>query len=126
MTAGHAASLAINGGSRIRTAPWPQRFLFMEEEKQAVVRLFEESMRTGKPFGYNGAEEEAYCREFADYLGGGFCDAVNSGTSAVYVALRALDLEPFTEVIVPPVTDMGGMMPVPLINCIPRSRGQRA
>ena len=26
---------------------------------------------------------------------------------------------PFTEVVVPPVTDPGGVMPVPLVNCIP-------
>lgn len=111
--------LAINGGSKIRTAPWPPRRLFAEEEKQAAVALFDEAMATGNAFSYNGAPEEAYCRAFAEFLGGGYADAVNSGSSAVYVALRALNLEPFTEVIVPPVTDMGGVMPVPLINCIP-------
>ena len=52
-------------------------------------------------------------------LGGGFADGVNSGTSAVYVALRALDPPAFGEVIVPPSTDAGGVMPVPLTNCIP-------
>src|SRR5205807_2154225 len=30
-----------------------------------------------------------------------------------------LRIEPFTEVICPPLTDPGGIMPVPLINCIP-------
>src|SRR5262249_24769306 len=53
------------------------------------------------------------------YLGGGYAKAVNSGTNAVYVSLRALDLEPGTEVIVPPITDPGGTMPVALMNCIP-------
>ena len=32
---------------------------------------------------------------------------------------RRSRLEPFTEVIVPPITDPGGMMPVPLLNLIP-------
>ena len=97
----------------------PARSLFGEEEKAAAVALFDEAIRTGGVFGYGGAEEEAYCREFAAYLGGGYADAVNSGSSAVYVALRALRLEPFTEVICPAITDPGGIMPVPLLNCIP-------
>jgi dTDP-4-amino-4,6-dideoxygalactose transaminase len=115
------AQLAVEGGEAVRTVPFPERRLFGEEEKAAAVALFDEAIRTGREsaFGYGGAEEEAYCREFADYLGGGYADAVNSGSTAVYVALRALSLEPFTEVVVPALTDPGGIMPVPLLNCIP-------
>lgn len=113
------AGLAIRGGEKVRQSPWPPRALFGEEEKQAAVALFDQSIATGNAFGYNGEEEESYCREFADFLGGGFADAVNSGTAAVYVALRALEIEPFTEIVVSSVTDPGGVMPVPLINCIP-------
>jgi perosamine synthetase len=112
-------TLAIDGGAPVRTAPWPARHLFTEEDKRAALALFDNAIDTGQPFSYNGPDEEAYCREFAEFFGGGYADAVNSGSSAVYVALRALELEPFTEVIVPPVTDMGGVMPVPLLNCIP-------
>ena len=119
MTAHKTAALAIHGGTRTRTVPWPPRRLFGEEEKQAVMALFDKAIATGDAFGYDGEEEQAYCREFAEFHGGGYADAVNSGTSAIYVALRALEIEPFTEVIVPPVTDPGGVMPVPLINCIP-------
>jgi dTDP-4-amino-4,6-dideoxygalactose transaminase len=111
--------LAIHVGDPVRTTPWPSRHLFSEDEKAAAVALFDKAIATGNAFSYNGEEEEAYCREFAELLGGGYADAVNSGTSAVYVALRALDIEPFTEIIVAPVTDMGGVMPVPLMNCIP-------
>ena len=68
---------------------------------------------------YGGEQERAYCAEFATSLGGGYADAVNSGTSAIYIALRALGIEPFTEVVVPAITDPGGMMPVPLCGCVP-------
>ncbi|HEX2035280.1 MAG TPA: DegT/DnrJ/EryC1/StrS family aminotransferase [Chloroflexota bacterium] len=112
-------ALAINGGPKTRTRPMPRRALFGEEEKAAAVALFDEAIHTGNAFGYDGAEEVAYCEAFAASLGGGYADAVNSGSSAVYVALRALDLEPFTEVICPAMTDPGGIMPVPLLNCIP-------
>jgi dTDP-4-amino-4,6-dideoxygalactose transaminase len=88
-------------------------------EKAAVDALFDEAVATGVAPGYNGREEEAYCAEFSAYLGGGYTDAVSSGTAALYVALRALDLPPFSEVIVGAVTDPGGMMPIPLLNLIP-------
>ena len=111
--------LAIDGGKPVVSEPMPARGLLSDMEKRAVVRLFEKAIAAGQAIGYNGPEEEAYCREFSEQLGGGYADAVNSGTNAVYVALRALELPPFSEVIVPPITDPGGMMPVPLCNLIP-------
>jgi len=44
---------------------------------------------------------------------------VNSGTSALYVALGGLELEPAGEVVIPPITDPGGAMPVALHNLVP-------
>ena len=114
-----AKLLAIDGGPQVRTAPWPGRVLFGEDEKQAAMRVFDEAIAAGSTFGYGGGHCKAYEEAFSSYLGGGFTRSVNSGTNALWVALRSLDLEPFTEVIVPPVTDPGGMMPVPMQNCIP-------
>jgi perosamine synthetase len=113
------SSLAVNGGKPARAQPMPSRHLVGAEERKAVNDLFDDAIRSGNAPGYNGEVEEAYCREFAGFMGGGYADAVSSGTTAVYVALKALDLEPFTEVVVSPVTDPGGMMPIPLLNCIP-------
>jgi perosamine synthetase len=114
-----ATGLAVHGGPKLRTRPFPPRHLFGEEEKAAALRLFDDAIQTGGVFGYGGPEEEAYCREFSESLGGGFADMVNSGSSAVYVALRALDLEPYSEIVCPAITDPGGMMPIPLLSCIP-------
>ncbi len=111
--------LAIDGGPRAFERSFPPRHLFGQEEKEAAMALFDKALETGVPMNYNGVEEEAYCAEFAHFMGGGFCDAVNSGASAIYVALRALEIPPFTEVIVPAITDAGGVMPVALMNCIP-------
>lgn len=113
-------TLAINGGSKTRTTPLPVRKLFGIEEKQAMNELFDRAMEEGcHILGYNGEQEDAYCHEFAEFLGGGFADGVNSGTNAVYLALRALELEPFGEVIVSPITDPGGAMPIALCNLVP-------
>lgn len=111
--------LAIDGGEKVRKTTLPARRLFGEEEKQAVIALFDKAIETGDVFGYGGAEEQAYEKEFAQFMGGGFADLVNSGTSAIFVALGALNIEPLSEVIAPPITDPGGIMPIPMLNCIP-------
>ncbi len=111
--------LAVHGGVPVRTEPFPARGHVGVEEKEVVAALFETAMASGAAPGYNGEEEQAYCEAFSAFMGGGYTDAVSSGTAGVYVALRALELEPFTEVIVSAVTDPGGMMPIPLLNLIP-------
>ncbi|MFA9479530.1 DegT/DnrJ/EryC1/StrS family aminotransferase [Phycisphaerales bacterium AB-hyl4] len=114
------ATLALDGGPKVRTTPLPVRKLFGQAERDAVVSLMDRAMSEGShALGYGGPEEEAYCKLFAEQLGGGFADGVNSGTNAVYVALAALDLEPGSEVVVPPISDAGGAMPVAMLGCVP-------
>jgi dTDP-4-amino-4,6-dideoxygalactose transaminase len=110
---------AVHGGPRARRMPWPRRRHIDRREKRAVMRVIDREIRRGRAIVYGGVEEKAYCETFAKFMGGGYAKAVNSGTNALYVALRALDLEPGTEVVVPAITDPGGMMPVALLNCIP-------
>ena len=110
--------LAIDGGTPLVT-DLPERGLIGAEERAAVLGVVDRAIAAGGAIEYGGPEEEAYCAEFAATLGGGYADAVNSGTAALYVALRALGVEPFTEVVVPAITDPGGIMPVPLLGCIP-------
>lgn len=109
----------INRNPDTPNRSWPARGHFGVEEKEAAMRLFDESIAGGHAFGYNGVQEQALCKEFADFLGGGYADGVNSGTTAVHVALAALKPPPFSEVVVSAVTDPGGIMPVVIQNCIP-------
>jgi perosamine synthetase len=109
----------VHGGPPIRRWPWPTRRHFDHREKRAVLRVVNREIRNGGAVAYGGRETKAYCEAFARFLGGGYAEAVNSGSNAIYVALRALDLEPGSEVVVPPITDPGGVMPVPLTMCIP-------
>ena len=103
----------------MRTTPFPKRALFGEQERNAAVALFDQAVETGDAIGYNGPEETAYEQEFSEWHGGGMADLVNSGTSALYVALGGLELAPAGEVVVPPITDPGGVMPVALHNLVP-------
>ena len=111
--------LAIDGGDKVRSEAFPKRRLFAEGEREAALALFDAALRSGDAIGYNGVEEQAYEREFADFMGGGYADLVNSGTSALYVALAALRLPVGGEVVVPPITDPGGVMPVALLCQVP-------
>ncbi|MEZ4678503.1 MAG: DegT/DnrJ/EryC1/StrS family aminotransferase [Caldilineaceae bacterium] len=113
------SQLAHYGGSKIRTDPFPARRHIGPEEKIAVAAFMDQVIESGVLPAYDGPEEQAYCKEFAAWLGGGYADGVSSGSAAVFVALKALDLEPFHEVIVGAFTDPGGMMPIALQNLIP-------
>ena len=57
--------------------------------------------------GYQGQFEKLYTDAFVEMMGGGYADAVATGTSALYVAVAALDLPKGSEVIVSPITDPG-------------------
>ena len=111
--------LAIDGGTPVRAEPMPARSLIGEEEKAAVLEVFEQAISSGQAFGYNGPFEQQYEKDFAEFMGGGFADAVNSGTNAVFCALGALRLDALSEVIGPAITDPGGVMPVVLLGCVP-------
>ena len=111
--------LAIDGGDRVRRDAFPKRRLFGEGERDAAIRLFDQALLSGDAIGYGGVEEQAYEHEFADFMGGGYADLVNSGTCALYVALGALRLPVGGEVVVPPITDPGGAMPVALLCQVP-------
>jgi perosamine synthetase len=112
-------NLAINGGSPAISTPFPTRGHMGEEEKAVAMAMFDATIASGNAFGYNGEQEELFCKEFAEFLGGGYADGVNSGTNSVFVAVRSLELEPFSEVIVSAVNDPGGIMPIVMNNCIP-------
>lgn len=51
-----------------------------------------------------GAEVEGFEREFGQYVGVSHVVGVNSGTSALHLAMRLLDVGPGDEVIIPPMT----------------------
>ena len=116
---GDDKKLAINGGEKAIPIWFKGRHNFGAEERAAVISLMDDAISSGNMFGYQGKHEEAFCKDFAQFLGGGFADGVNSGTNAVYIAIKALQLPPFSEVIVGCMTDPGGIMPIVLNNCIP-------
>lgn len=66
-----------------------------KEMQKAITHVFE----TGRFIG--GAEVDMFEKEFANYLNAKYCIAVNSGTDALILGLRALELEKGDEILVP-------------------------
>lgn len=66
-----------------------------EEEREAVDRVLRSGMIAGGP------EVAAFESEFAEHVGGRHCVAMNSGTSALHLALIAMGVGAGDEVIVP-------------------------
>src|SRR5262245_8886819 len=73
----------------------PARRVIGEAEIEAAVRVLRSGMVV------QGPEVAAFENEFSEMVAGKLCVAVNSGTSALYVALMAMGIGPGDEVIVP-------------------------
>lgn len=89
--------LAINGGAPVwsqQFSPWP---LFDEEMIEAVSDV----LRSGRVNYWTGEQGEQFEQEYADFLGTRFAIAVSNGTAALELALKAINLQPGDEVIVP-------------------------
>ena len=113
-------TLAIDGGSKTITNKLPS-FLtaegrtFGEEEEDLLL----ESIRSGCLSRNGGRMVLGLEKDFAAAIGVKHAVACSSGTSCVHLAIAALDLEPGDEVIVPPITDIGTILPVLWQNAIP-------
>jgi dTDP-4-amino-4,6-dideoxygalactose transaminase len=107
--------LAIEGGKPIRTKPFPGRLPFDQDDEREVLEV----LRSGKLFFPTGTKVHAFEERFAQLYGVRYAVASTSGTSALHVALGAINPEPGDEVITTPITDMGTVAPIIQQNCIP-------
>lgn len=113
-------TLALLGGPKTVREPLPTfldaagRTFGREEEELAL-----QALRSGCLSRNGGTMVKALERDFAALLGVGRAVACSSGTAAVHLAVAALDPEPGDEFIVPPITDIGTLVPVIWQNCIP-------
>lgn len=91
------ATLAIDGGTPLRTAPWPAWPVYAADEIEAVGRV----LASGKVNYWTGGECRAFEDEYAAFTGRRHAIALANGTLALELALIALDLKPGDEVVVP-------------------------
>jgi dTDP-4-amino-4,6-dideoxygalactose transaminase/predicted dehydrogenase len=110
-----AQRLAISGGPQAvkRWFSGTPSIGFAEVKNLAAVLVSRNLSRVG---GRMVPQLEA---EFARVYGSPRAVASTSGTTAIHVAVGALDPEPCDEIITTPISDMGTVIPILASNCIP-------
>ncbi len=96
------ANLAINGGTRTRTQPYPAWPVFDQRDRDAVLEVIDSGRWGGHP--YPGPQTEAFTRQFLAMQGGNYAVAMANGTVTMEVALRTANIGWGDEVIVPAYT----------------------
>jgi dTDP-4-amino-4,6-dideoxygalactose transaminase len=109
--------LAITGGEPVRTTPFPVWPMGTEQEARALQDVLESSRWGGQPF--PGKYAAAFASKFAEAHTAKYGQCVNTGTVAIQAALKAIDIRPGDEVIVPAYTWEGTVGPVLLVNAVP-------
>ena len=115
-----AEKLAIHGGTKIREAGLPtvsdaSGRMIGEEEKALVLEVLD----SGKLNRNNGDKVTQFENEFAAWYGTTFAVASSSGTSALHVAVAALNLEPGDEIVTSTISDMGSVIGILAQDLIP-------
>jgi len=107
------AKLAINGGDKTCTRPWPKWPITGDPERQALLGVLE----SGK--WWYGEKVREFEAAFAAFQSAKFGVTASSGTTALEVALVALGVGAGAEVIVPPYTFLATASAVLRVNAIP-------
>jgi dTDP-4-amino-4,6-dideoxygalactose transaminase len=110
------ATLAVTGGTPVRTKPFPKWPIFDEREVQALREVVESGRWWGRT---PGSKVEQFEQAFARYQHAKHCIACTNGTTALYLALRAVGVKPGEEVIVPPYTFIASATSVLDVGAVP-------
>src|SRR6202162_5277411 len=109
--------LAITGGEpsrKKRFDAWP---IYTEKERKSLEDVLTNHNWGGQPF--PGKHADAFAKKFAKLHTAKYGQCVNTGTVAIQAALKAIDIRPGDEVIVPAYTWEGTVGPVLLVNAVP-------
>lgn len=109
------STLAIRGGTPIRTRPFDGWPIFGPEEEQALLTV----LRSGRWGSIDGTFVKRLEAEFAEFQAARHGVACVNGTMALVVALKALGIGPGDEVLVPPYTFIATASAALMLGAIP-------
>lgn len=109
MAENEEVALAIEGGPRVRSGPFPALPHRFGEEEFAQVR---EALEQQTLFYWHGRKCKDFCRAYARLYGVPYCHMVSSGTAALHCATAAVGIGPGDEVITTPMTDQGTVIAI--------------
>lgn len=122
------AKLAIKGGKPLRKKPFPSWPVHDEREVKAVIEVINSGkwwrgaysateLGAEKVSGYSKVEE--FEKKFGFYHGAKYVVATSSGSAALDIAIKSIDVGPGDEVIVPPYTFVATATSVLHNNAVP-------
>jgi len=109
------SDLALLGGTPVHSGNWPRWPVASEEG----IRAVEEVLRSTQWSRGNGVEVRSFENRFAEHAGAAYGLAVSSGTAALEVAVRSLNLTRGAEVILSPFTFMASATSILMARCVP-------
>jgi dTDP-4-amino-4,6-dideoxygalactose transaminase len=109
------STLAIQGGTAVRTRPFPSWPVFDELELQGLHQALEHGVWSAA----DGPNKLRFEHEFAAYHQARHAIAVTNGTTSLELALQALGIGSGDEVIVPPYTFLATATAVLKVNATP-------
>ena len=107
--------LAIHGGPKVRTEPFPERAPFGEREEELLLQ----AVRSQTLFVKSGTFVKELEKGFAAFYGTQHAQASTSGTAAIHTAVGVVNPNPGDEIITAPITDPGSVMPILMQNAVP-------
>lgn len=116
--------LAILGGPKVRTRPYPWHVTTDREDVREALRVLDSGVLSvfegaNTPYFLGGKEIVALESEWAERFGVRHAVSVNSATSGLMAAVGALGIGPGDEVIVPPFTMSATAAAILVYNAIP-------
>lgn len=108
--------LAVDGGSPVRTAPFPTWPVWDGTDEEAVLSALRSGRWGSRP---GSGFVDAFTERFASFHQARRAIAVSNGTVALEVALQALGVGPFDEVIIPAYTFVATATSVLSLGAIP-------
>jgi len=92
--------LAINGGTKVHSGPWPEWPVWDQSAEKEITDM----LRTGRWWRGRGEHVEEFEKRYAELMGAKRCLATASGTTALITAMEVLGVDAGDEVLVSPYT----------------------
>ncbi len=108
------SKLAIHGGDPIRTKPFPEWPRPTSDLKDAIISTLEND-----GWGVGSAAISRFEEQFARFQEAKHCISTSSGTTALWVMLKAAGVKAGDEVIIPPYTFIATASAVLMANAVP-------
>lgn len=108
------SELALFGGSPVRTEPFPNWPRPTSDLRESLIKTLD-----SEGWGVGSEAIERFESAFATFQDAKYCISTSSGTTALWVALKAAGVKAGDEVIIPPYTFIATASAVLMANAVP-------